>query len=159
ENTSPQPDGANQSSPLDTAQWPFGPVGAPSGRAVAPRVGSSRSQPAPPRNLPAAAIPRAKGPTSIGGPNGPAPLAPPARSGSRTPAVPAPAADPMLPPLRDAPEEPQNFGPFSVPPSLRSGVFSGADGRMAGTEPNAPISPAPGFGTPRASAPMPPPSM
>jgi hypothetical protein len=145
-----QSDGPDQSSPLDTARWPFGPVGAPSGRRGAPQVGNSRSAVTPVQTSPARPVPGAQGPTSTGG--RPAPVLPPARPGLRPPSGPVPAPGPVPPPLRYAPEE-QDFGSSSVPPSLRSGVFGGlgaADEQIAG-EPVAPM--LPGFGVPGASAP------
>jgi hypothetical protein len=140
-----------------------GPTAAP----LFPRIGRSLAGGAPPARYPLPGvvplqpgmpIPGAEGPTSIGGPNGHMPVMPPARPGARIPNSPPLAADPTLSPLRFAPEERQQFGPFTVPPSFRSGVFSGftsaADKSMAGPQPDAPVSPMPAFGVPRVSAPI-----
>jgi hypothetical protein len=61
------------------------------------------------------AIPGAEGPTSLGGPNGPALLRAPASPRSQSPGSSAPVADPALPPLHFAPEESRNFGPARFP--------------------------------------------
>ncbi len=75
------------------------------------------------------AIPGAEGPTSLGGPNGPALLRAPAFSHSQSPGNSAPVADPTLPPLHFAPEVPRNFGPFAMPGSFGGpGVASAASG-------------------------------
>lgn len=105
---------------------------------LAPRSGDEGSLPT--QLAPGMAVPGAQGLTSIGGPNGPAPLLPPARSGAPAPARPAPPADPTLPPLHFAPKVPQNFGPFAVPGPFRSDVFGKPDvaPAEAGTRPSAP---------------------
>lgn len=98
-NSGPQPGGVDQSSPLDSATPPFGSVGAPGDRTIAPPARTRRSLVTPPQDLPSTAVSGAKGPTSLGGPNGPAPLAPP-RPRSQAPMMPVPAGDPTLPPLQ-----------------------------------------------------------
>lgn len=74
-----------------------------------------------PQSASGIAIPGAEGPTSLGGPNGPALLRVPEPSRSQSPAS-SPAADPALPPLHFAPELPRNIGPFTMP-----GSFGGPD--------------------------------
>lgn len=68
------------------------------------------------------AIPGAEGPTSLGGPSGPALLRAPAFSRSQSPGNSAPVADPALPPLHFAPELSRNLGRFTMP-----GFFGGPD--------------------------------
>ncbi|MBR0814906.1 hypothetical protein JQ544_25480 [Bradyrhizobium diazoefficiens] len=103
-NSGSQP-GGDQLNPLDSARRPFSSVGAPDDRTIAPRVRSPRSLVMPPRDLPSTAVSGAKGPTSLGGPNGPAPLTPPLRLRSQAPSIPAPAGNPTPPPLYFAPNQ------------------------------------------------------
>jgi hypothetical protein len=127
-----------------------GPVAAPArpSQVRPPRSGAlstqeSRSESVPPPST-GMVVPDASGPTSLGGPNGPAPLQPPMRS--RAPANSAPAVDPLLPPLHFAPEQPS-----MVPEPFRSNAFGGptvssaASGAVSSTSP--PLSP----GEPRVS--------
>ncbi|MBR0756569.1 hypothetical protein JQ604_30695 [Bradyrhizobium jicamae] len=102
-----------------------------------------------PRPLPDTGIPGAGGPTSVGGPNGPAPLVPPVRSRSPAPPSPAPVADPTLPPLHFAPEEPRNFSPFALPKLFRSDALGGSDVASAVFGSNAPALITSSFGAPR----------
>lgn len=94
-------------------------------------------------------VPDATGPTSLGGPNGPAPLQPPVRSRANS----APAVDPLLSPLHFAPEQPS-----MVPEPFRSHAFGGpavpsaAPGAIAATSPPLPL------GAPRLSSTAPPPA-
>ncbi|WP_426408306.1 peptidoglycan DD-metalloendopeptidase family protein [Bradyrhizobium ganzhouense] len=87
------------------------------------------------------AIPGTEGPTSLGGPNGPALLRAPASSRSQSPGSSSPIVDPAPPPLRFAPEEFRNFGPFAMPGSFGGpGVASAASGMPSGSraQPSAP---------------------
>jgi len=104
-NSGPQPGGVDQPSRFDSVTSPFGSVGAPGDRAIAPSARTPRSPVPLPQDLPSTAVSGAKGPTSLGGPNGPAPLAPPLPSRSQLPARPAPAGDPMLRPLHFASDQ------------------------------------------------------
>lgn len=101
---------------------------------------------------PGVSIPGAEGLTSIGGPDGPAPLVPP-RSRPQASPSPIPPADPTLPPLHFAPDMPQSFGAFALPRPIRSGVFGGAGVASAPAGANAQILPTSTFGAPSASAP------
>jgi hypothetical protein len=77
---------------------------------VAPNVAPSgypSSGAAPTYLHPGVAIPGAVGPTSVGGPSGPAPLVPPANAPSRAPS-PTPAVAPIQAP-HDAPDAPEKF--------------------------------------------------
>jgi hypothetical protein len=110
--TGSRSDDIGEPNSLDEARWPYGPVGAPRGRAtVAPSL--------------AKAVPGAEGTTSLGGPNGPAPLVPDMRS--RSPAVSAPVADPVLPPLHFAPDERSNAGSSGVPWPFRSNASTSSN--------------------------------
>lgn len=104
-NSGSQPDGIGQPSPLDTARRPFGSVGASGDRTIAPPARNPRSAVSPPPDLPSTAVSGAKGPTSLGGPDGPAPLAPALRPRSQAPGRLAPAGDPTLPPLHFASDQ------------------------------------------------------
>lgn len=115
-NAGEHPDEVGQPSPL-AARWPFGPVGAPSGPAAA----------ALPQGLRGKAVPRAAGPTSLGGPDGPAPLEPPVRS--RAPARSAPTVDPALPPPSFG--APRVSPPVPAPADL-GGIGSVGNGNGAG---------------------------
>ncbi|UWU79656.1 hypothetical protein N2603_14685 [Bradyrhizobium huanghuaihaiense] len=108
-----QPGGVDQQSPLDSAKRPFGSVGAPGGRTIAPPARAPRSLVTPPQDLPSTAVSGAKGPTSLGGPNGPAPLTPP-RPRSQAPTMPVPAGNPTLPPLQFASDQ---FSSPAFPPT------------------------------------------
>lgn len=86
------------------------------------------------------AIPGAEGPTSLGGPNGPALLQAPAFSRSQPPGNSGPVADPTLPLLHFAPEVPQNSGPFAMPGSFGGpGVASVGSGTAAVLGPGFPM--------------------
>lgn len=111
-------------------QGPLAPGGVTS--SAHPPAGATPAQLAP-----GTAIPGAEGSTSIGGPNGPTPLVPPARSRSQAPAGRASSPD-STPPLHFAPEVPQNSGPFALPGPFRSDVFGEPDAARAGTRPSAP---------------------
>jgi hypothetical protein len=85
-------------------------------------------------------IPGAEGPTSLGGPNGPALLRAPAFLRPPSPGSSAPVADPALPPLHFAPEVPRNSGPFTMPGSFGGpGVASAASGTAAVLGPGSPM--------------------
>jgi hypothetical protein len=151
-NPDSQPDGVGQPHPLDSARSSLGPVGAPGNRTVAPPVGNSRSAASPQQNPPGITVPGAKDPTSLGGPNGPAPLVPPVRPRSQAPAVSAPAADPTLPLLHFAPDVTPSFGPFAVPGPFRDDAFGSPDGAAAASGMNAPSLVTPSFGARRGSS-------
>ncbi|MBR0754860.1 hypothetical protein JQ604_21955 [Bradyrhizobium jicamae] len=139
-NTGSQLDNVRLPSPLDSTRRPPGPVGTPGGRTASPSARDPRSP---------LAVPGTSGPTSIGGPNGPAPLVPPARSPSLP--SPAPTADPGLPQLRVAPEELRNFSPLALPKLSRSDALggSGIASAVSGPKALAPITPS--FGAPGVS--------
>lgn len=108
---------AHEQSGLDPAGSPFGPGGAPNGPVAV----------VPPQDISGRTIPRAIGPTSLGGSNGPAPLEPVVRS--RVPARSAPAADPRLPlPSFGVPRA----APILPTPSERRGIGSIGDGNGIG---------------------------
>lgn len=115
-NASARPEDVDQPNPLDSARWPFGPVGAPSGPAAV----------APPRGLPGKAVPRAAGPTSLGGPDGQAPLEPAVRS--RAPARSGPTAAPPLPPSFGGPIA----SPVVPAPAELGGIGSTGSGNGCG---------------------------
>lgn len=91
------------------------------------------------------AVPDATGPTSLGGPNGPAPLQPPVRSRGAANSV--PAVDPLLPPLHFAPEQ---LSMVSEP--FRSNAFGGPAVPSAASGAIAPTSPPLPLGAPRLSS-------
>lgn len=147
-----RPEDVGEPNALDSARWPFGPVGAPIGRTTAPPAGNPRSAVTPEQNLPRIAVDGAAGPTSLGTPNGPAPLVPSASSRARVPANSAPAADPTLPPLHFAPEQLPNFSPFAAPGQFRSDALGGPGVGSATSGANAPtLVVQPSLGVPRAS--------
>jgi len=138
--------------PGPTTSSPRSPQIQPSLPGSVPQPGNPQSGPMlqPSPGMP---IPGAEFPTSIGGPNGPAPLVPPARSRLQASPSLKPPADPTLPPLHFAPDAPQNFGPFAVPGPFRPDVLGGSGAASGAAANNAPVLPPPAFGAPGASAP------
>ena len=117
-----QIDQSDQQWPVVVAQPPRGAVGAPTGRRtmLPRRNGSSGATVSKP---PDTTAPDAAEPRSTGGAIRSTPPAPPARPGASGPSGSASGSRPMSPLLNFAPEEPQDFGPFTAPAPLHSGLF------------------------------------
>ncbi|MBR0774446.1 peptidoglycan DD-metalloendopeptidase family protein [Bradyrhizobium diazoefficiens] len=109
--------------PGPTPSPPRSPLARPSLPDDTPLADNPRRPGPAPRQSSGMAVPGAEGPTSLGGPNGPAPLRAAVPMRSQSPGSSAPIADPTLPPLHFAPEMPRMLDRLAVPPSFRSSLF------------------------------------